>query len=289
MGVAFDQRLADKILEVSADIDRMVATVRSIKAPWSFLADQQYDVFDVWISSFPAVTDGFFYLRVGSDLTGAISYNSDADSVRGALETVVGVGNVAVVGPAGGPWSVTYAGSLTGPQPVVTSETHLEPEAAAVTIFRRVSSVSQVPSKRYFTADATNWKLLFIDDCVSVSSVAIYGASGDYPSVLSEGIDFVTWPYNASPVEGLMSLSDNWPDFPYRVEVDGVWGYATSVPHDVQEAAIIEVIRSYLADQAGNDDRLGMTPYGTVVTTKAYTSKVWQLVKDYGHAGGFVR
>jgi hypothetical protein len=290
MGVAFDQKLADKILEVSADIDRMVTNVRSIKAPWSFLADQPYDVRDVWISSRVAPSDGYFTLRFGYETTSAISYNADASTVQAVLEglSAIGAGNVLVAGPAGGPWEITFAGSCNGPQPGLFGEAHLEPEDALISVLNRVQSVLAVPSKRTFMADASAWKILFIDDCVQVTQAVLYGPGGTV-KYLTEGVDYLGWPMNSVPLEGLFSLGDNWPDLPYRVEVEGVWGYATSVPEDVREATIIEVIRSYLSDQAGNDDRLGMTPYGSVVTTKAFTSKVWQLVNDYQHAEGFIR
>ena len=288
MGVAFDQKLADKILEVSADIDRMVTNVRSIKAPWSFLADQPYDVRDVWISSRVVPSDGYFTLRFGYELTNAISYNADAATVQSALEVLVGSGNVLVSGVPGGPWEISFAGSRTGPQPGIFGEAHLDPEDALISVLNRVQSVATVPSKRVFTADSTGWKILFIDDCVQITQVVLHGPGG-YARYLVENSDYISWPLNATPIEGLFSLEENWPDLPYRVEVEGVWGYQTTVPEDVREATIIEVIRNYLSDQAGNDDRLGMTPYGTVVTTKAYTSKVWQLVKDYEHSVGFIR
>ena len=292
MGVAFDQKLADKILEVSADIDRMVTNARSIKAPWSFLADHPYDVRDVWISSRVAPSDGYFTLRMGYEVTNAISYNADADAVRVAVEGLVGVGNVLVLGPAGGPWEVAFAGTRTGPQPNFVGEAYLEPEDALVSVLNRVQSVVSVPSSRIAMTDATNWRLLFIDDCVSVSQVTVHGQNGVLRS-LSEGTDYLTWPFSAVPVEGLMLINPtfggSWPDLPSYIEVEATWGYATSVPEDVREAAIIEVIRSYLSDQAGNDDRLGMTPFGSVVTSKAFTSKVWQLVNDYQHAEGFIR
>ena len=56
--------------------------------------------------------DSTFKLVYGTDSTGDISGNATADEVQTALEGIIGVGNVSVAGPAGGPWTVTFQGNL---------------------------------------------------------------------------------------------------------------------------------------------------------------------------------
>lgn len=131
-------------------------------------------------------------------------------------------------------------------------------------------------------------RLLPIDDAFSVSSVAIY-TRGQLVRTLVAGTDFVPWPYNGGPIVGLMSLGERWPEEPGSIAVSARWGFGLGIPVDVREAAVIEVIRSYLSDQGGNDDRLGLTPWGSVVTSKDFVSKTKRLVSDYGWAGGFLR
>jgi len=58
------------------------------------------------------VTAGTFKLGVGESETDAIAFDAAAAAVQAALEAVVGEGNVAVSGDAGGPWTVDFTGAL---------------------------------------------------------------------------------------------------------------------------------------------------------------------------------
>lgn len=59
-------------------------------------------------------TGGTFTLTYAGQTTGAIAYNASAATVLAALEALsnIGVGDVAVTGAAGGPWTVTFTGAL---------------------------------------------------------------------------------------------------------------------------------------------------------------------------------
>jgi hypothetical protein len=61
-------------------------------------------------------TGGTFTLTYAGQTTSAIAYNATAATVRTALENLstVGYGNVNVTGSAGGPYTVTFTGSLAG-------------------------------------------------------------------------------------------------------------------------------------------------------------------------------
>jgi hypothetical protein len=58
------------------------------------------------------VTAGTFKLAPGESETDAIAFDAAAAVVQTALEAVVGEGNVAVSGDAGGPWTVDFTGAL---------------------------------------------------------------------------------------------------------------------------------------------------------------------------------
>lgn len=58
------------------------------------------------------VTAGHFKLAFGESESDAIAFDAAAAAVQAALEAVVGAGNVAISGDAGGPWTVDFAGSL---------------------------------------------------------------------------------------------------------------------------------------------------------------------------------
>jgi len=59
-------------------------------------------------------TGGTFTLTYGGQTTAGIAYNAAASDVQTALAALssIGVGNVSVAGAAGGPWNVTFVGSL---------------------------------------------------------------------------------------------------------------------------------------------------------------------------------
>ncbi|HEY3281392.1 MAG TPA: hypothetical protein VGN26_03895 [Armatimonadota bacterium] len=67
---------------------------------------------NVWITGSP--TGGTFTLSYGGQTSAGIAYNAAAAAVKSALEalTTVGAGNVNVLGPLGGPWSIELAGTL---------------------------------------------------------------------------------------------------------------------------------------------------------------------------------
>lgn len=70
------------------------------------------EVQTVTISGSP--TGGTFTLTYAGQTTGSIAYNAAASAVQTALAALsnVGSGNVAVTGSAGGPYTVTFQGSL---------------------------------------------------------------------------------------------------------------------------------------------------------------------------------
>ena len=61
-------------------------------------------------------TGGTFTLRFGTGTTTALAYNASAATVQAALVALasVGTGNATVSGNAGGPYTVTFAGTLAG-------------------------------------------------------------------------------------------------------------------------------------------------------------------------------
>jgi len=72
-----------------------------------------------------AATGGTFTLTFDAVETGNIAYNADGAAVDAALEAIVpiGAGDVAVTGPAGGPWVVTFETLLAAaPQPDMTGD-----------------------------------------------------------------------------------------------------------------------------------------------------------------------
>lgn len=61
-------------------------------------------------------TGGTFTLTLNGETTAAIAYNATADAVRAALEALpsISAGDLTVTGSAGGPYTVTFAGTYAG-------------------------------------------------------------------------------------------------------------------------------------------------------------------------------
>jgi len=82
------------------------------------------------------VTAGTFKLGVGESETDAIAFDAAAAAAQAALEAVVGAGNVAVSGDAGGPWTVDFIGALRWQliAAMTAVDVDLEGEGHAVTV-----------------------------------------------------------------------------------------------------------------------------------------------------------
>ena len=86
---------------------------------------------------------GTFALTYSGQQTEPLAFDATPADVQGALEALgrVGAGNVAVSGPAGGPFELRFGGALTGRDiPVVEAEAAELDGSAQVT--------TQVPSHR---------------------------------------------------------------------------------------------------------------------------------------------
>lgn len=289
MSGAFDGVIASIIPAVCAEIDREVAKGRAITTRWSFLADAANEV--QWLEVAGIPTAGSFTLSLGAITTAAIAYNATNVGVASALNTALGAGTVTVApAPAGGPWLVTF--TAAGPQAQlvgITSVTNAASQPCPVVVMRVVGGVATPSNRLYRGADGGS-RLLLIDDCVSVSSVSYtYSPSGSSQALVA-GTDYLPWPYNGSPYTGLRLVNGNrWPQPPGLVTVGAAWGFATSVSPDVFDAAVVETIRELLAARAGEDDRIGITPFGSVVTSKAFTQKTWAVINAYGSGIGYMR
>ena len=161
-------------------------------------------------------------------------------------------------------------------------------------IDRNVAKARGIRNRWSFIADGAatvrrftprSWTdLLLIDDCVEVTSVTVDGIA------LVVNVGYVTEPLQGTPIVGLrLAQGGWWSRTPGGNAVGARWGFATATPEDVREVAIIEVIRSYRGDQAGNNDVIGVTPFGTPITTKAFSSKMRELVQDYSYGGAALR
>ena len=113
------------------------------------------------------VTAGHFKLAVDGVETADIAFDAAAAAVQTALEAVVGAGNVAVSGDAGGPWTVDFAGALRWQliEAVTAVDVDLEGEGhdVAVTVNEHGHAVGW-PVKKYvmLRANGANGNVIMV-------------------------------------------------------------------------------------------------------------------------------
>lgn len=166
--------------------------------------------------------------------------------------------------------------------------------AVSAEVYREIRERRGITAPWEFVADATaterrftgiEWgrRWLPIDDCVEVAAVDHDGTA------LEINVDVYPDPLNGTPITALRLASGVWTAEVAKIGVTAKWGYATSLTEDMKQAGIRETIKAYLAARAGNDDRLGMTPFGRVITAKAFTDLTKQTIASYGRRTGGYR
>jgi hypothetical protein len=131
--------------------------------------------------------------------------------------------------------------------------------------------------------------LLPIDDSVAVSGVSLLDDIGNSVQTLTLGRDYQPWPINDLPITGLRRISSRWPTNYAGVLVRRTPGYAMTTPPNVALATAQEVIRAIRGGQAGEDDRLGMSPFGSVIVSKALLQSTLRMLNRYRFAAGLLR
>ena len=285
---AWDGAIVDAIGQVSDLFDEEVRVVRGQGPGWSFLAAAAYGVQLVSCSPAGIATGGTFTLTSGASTTATIAYNATAATVQAALVTILGSGNVAVTGAPGGPWTVTFSGTLSGEQPVLVPVSSVTPTTAHAVVEELLTGSADSVTRRYSGVPGGS-SLVLIDDAVSVPAVSILDSTGTVAETLVADTDWLPYPLNGTPIVGLTRIGGNWPRNPGGVSVTLRPGFGLTLPRNVNKDVIQETIRNLRAAQAGEDDRLGVTPYGSVVVSKALLSSSLRTIGNYRLGSGFLR
>jgi len=284
MSGAWDETIVDILAQVSDVIDEEVRNLRGQPPGWSFLASSAYGVQVVSISG---KATGTFTLTSGSSTTVAIDAAASAATVQAALDTILGSGNSVVTGAPGGPWTVTFAGTLTGAQDVLVPVSTFTPTTAHAVVEEIVTGSVDSVTRRYTGTSGSD--LVLIDDCVSVSAVSILTATGAVAQTLTLNTDYVTVPLQGSPIIGLRLTYGTWPGYPGGVSVTMRPGFGLTIPPSITRVALQEAIRGYRGAQAGEDDRLGLTPFGSVAVSKALLASSARTLSRFRLGAGFLR
>jgi hypothetical protein len=144
-------------------------------------------------------------------------------------------------------------------------------------------SFASTSATRYFDGVDDN---LIVDDLVTVTTLKLDpGGDGVWETTLTEGTDFVLYPYNASP-KWLVKLTDDSTASDLAagvtkgVEIAGTWGYAT-VPEPVKLAALMQVCRLYRLSQSGYGTEVGTPEIGTATVYQGLPSDAKRMLAAY--------
>ena len=110
---------------------------------------------------------------------------------------------------------------------------------------------SATPVTRYY--DGSGCSELWIDEFVSISSVAVSELGGVSPSdyIVWSASDYIAWPYNSTPIMRLDVDVQNgskvyWEKYRKAVKVTGIPGYSTTPPEIIKQACIIQTTRWFM-------------------------------------------
>lgn len=283
---AYDQTIINTIADVGDGFDTEIARSRGEGEGWSFLAPAIYGIQVVTISGYPV--SGTFTLTLGALTTAAIAYSATAAIVQAALNAVLSAGTTVVTGAPGGPWTVTFAGALSGPQSIMLATDSFTPTSANAVVQEIIHGAPALTQTRRYSGSGS--RLILIDDAVSVSSVSLLNPNGSLSQTLTAGTDYLPAPLNGMPIIGLTKVCGYWPgNLPGGVSVTLVPGYATSIPTRLRKASIDEVIRGIRGDQAGLDDRVGTQPFGQQTVTRAFLAETYRALSYYRLGEGLMR
>lgn len=146
---------------------------------------------------------------------------------------------------------------------------------------------SGTATSRTFTVADGGARWLPIDDCIAVTSVHLVVSPGGASTALVEGTDY-RLARSKGVIVGLVNLAGRWLGGSSLTPL-ACWGLMDAVSDDLREATVIEVIRSFMGDRVGNNDTLGLTPFGQMTFAKAFTSKVGKFVADHTYGGALLR
>lgn len=284
MSTAQDGDIISAIVETTDAFDQEIRSLRGEGEGWSLLAARAYGVQVVSVSGI--VQSGTFTLTFGAMTSAAIAATATAVAMQTALDSICGAGHTVVTGAPGGPWTVTFAGTLSGPQPVLVAVDGFTPATSGVLVEEMITGAI-VPAARRYTGRGAS--LLLIDDALEIASVSLIRPDGTLVRVLTPGTDYLPFPINSLPIVGLIMVSGTWDTTPGGVLVVMGPGYCQDVPDNLHKACIDEVIRTIRGGQVGLDDRAGTAPYSAQTITRSWLSTTMRTLYRYRFGGGYLR
>lgn len=142
---------------------------------------------------------------------------------------------------------------------------------------------------RYF--DGSGQAFQWVDEMAEAPTAVAVSDTGSLTSYTSwAATDYMPWPYNAAAqgrpyirldVDQLNGDHALFYAFPKSVKVTAKWGYSTAVPEDVQQAVIIQAVRSFKRAQQAFQDAGAIFELGQLRYVKQLDPDVALIVEHY--------
>lgn len=140
---------------------------------------------------------------------------------------------------------------------------------------------------RYFEAFDSSDPDLLIDELAAAPTEVAVAEAGDITDyTVWASTNYILYPLNSTPytelkVDILNGTKSNWPQFPKSIKITGKFGYATTVPDEIKEACIIQLIRLLKRMQKGFADTGAIIELAKLTHTKALDPEVGLLIEHY--------
>ena len=109
---------------------------------------------------------------------------------------------------------------------------------------------SDTASDRYFNGNSSPY--LKIDEAVSVTKLYV---GEDYGVNFVEKTNFITYPYNSTPVKKLILTDDTFNCGIKNIKITAKWGYALEVPKDIAFATTV-LVAGIVLNQTNQDGEI---------------------------------
>jgi hypothetical protein len=113
---------------------------------------------------------------------------------------------------------------------------------------------------------------------------------GDFTYTAWASTDYLLWPYNAAAmgrpytrldIDQLNGDKVLWYRFPKSVKITARWGYSTTVPEDIKQAVVIQVIRWFKRSQQSYQDAGAIVDLGQLRYVKQLDPDVQLIISHY--------
>ena len=120
---------------------------------------------------------------------------------------------------------------------------------------------TEYPTVRYFDGNGSSY--LRIGEAVDIDSIEV---GEDYAENFEAVIDYITYPYNLTPITKVIRKDGVWDRGIKNIKVTGNFGYATEVPADIKFAVAV-LVAGIINAQSNQDGEIESEKIGNYAVT----------------------